>query len=35
LTIEETAEALRVSPMTIKREWNLAKAWLHREIFGQ
>jgi RNA polymerase sigma factor (TIGR02999 family) len=32
LTIEETAEVLRSSPATIKREWNLAKAWLLREI---
>jgi len=29
LTIEETAEVLRVSPATIKREWTTAKAWLH------
>lgn len=32
LTIEETAEALRTSPATIKREWTLAKAWLHKTI---
>lgn len=32
LSIEETAEALGVSPATIKREWNMAKAWLHREL---
>lgn len=32
LTIEETAEALRISPATIKREWTLAKAWLHKKI---
>lgn len=32
LTIEETAEALRVSPATIKREWTLAKAWLYKKI---
>jgi RNA polymerase sigma factor (TIGR02999 family) len=32
LSIEETAEALRFSPATIKREWIIAKAWLHREI---
>jgi RNA polymerase sigma factor (sigma-70 family) len=32
LTIEETAEALRISPATVKREWTLAKAWLHRMI---
>ena len=34
LTVEETAEALGVSPRTIKREWRMAKAWLHRELQG-
>jgi RNA polymerase sigma factor (TIGR02999 family) len=32
LSIEETAEALGVSPATLKRRWNLARAWLHREL---
>jgi RNA polymerase sigma factor (TIGR02999 family) len=32
LTIEETAEALELSPMTIKREWRIARAWLHCEM---
>jgi RNA polymerase sigma factor (TIGR02999 family) len=32
LTIEETAEALRSSPATIKREWAMARAWLRREL---
>ena len=32
LTIEETAEILKTSPMTVKREWATARAWLHREI---
>lgn len=32
LTIEETAEALGVSPATVIRQWRLAKAWLYREI---
>lgn len=32
LTIEETAEALGVSPMTVKRDWRTAKLWLRREI---
>jgi len=32
LTIEETAEVLKRSPATIKREWRIAKAWLRREI---
>ncbi len=35
LTIEETAEALGVSPSTVKREWLAAKAWLSREISRQ
>jgi RNA polymerase sigma factor (TIGR02999 family) len=34
LTIEETAHHLKVSPATVKREWTVAKAWLHREISG-
>jgi len=32
LTVEETAEALGVSAPTIKREWAMARAWLHREL---
>jgi len=32
LTIEETAHALGISPATVKREWTMAKAWLHREL---
>jgi RNA polymerase sigma factor (TIGR02999 family) len=32
LTIEETAEALGISPATVKVDWNMAKAWLRREI---
>jgi RNA polymerase sigma factor (TIGR02999 family) len=32
MTIEETAEALDVSASTISRDWNLAKAWLYREM---
>ncbi len=32
LSIEETATVLKVSPATVKREWLLAKAWLHREL---
>jgi len=32
LTIEETAAALGVSPRTVKRDWAMAQAWLHREI---
>ncbi len=32
LTIEETAEVMSVSPATVKREWMMARAWLHQEI---
>lgn len=32
LTIEEAAHTLNTSPMTVKREWTVAKAWLQREI---
>ena len=32
LSVEEAAEVMGVSPMTIKREWRSAKAWLHREL---
>jgi RNA polymerase sigma-70 factor (ECF subfamily) len=32
LTIEQTAKVLDISPATVKRDWNVAKAWLHREI---
>ena len=32
LTIDETAEAMRISPATVKREWQMAKAWLHKQI---
>ncbi len=32
LTVEEAAEATGLSPATIKREWSLARAWLHREL---
>ena len=32
LTVEETAEALGISPITVKRDWNLARAWLYGEL---
>jgi RNA polymerase sigma factor (TIGR02999 family) len=32
LTVEETAEVLKVSPDTVVRDWRLAKVWLHREL---
>ena len=34
LNIEETAEALDISPATVKREWVIARAWLRREVGG-
>jgi RNA polymerase sigma factor (TIGR02999 family) len=34
LSVEETAEALATSPATVKRDWTVAKAWLHRELQG-
>jgi RNA polymerase sigma-70 factor, ECF subfamily len=32
LSINETAEVLKVSEGTVRRDWSLAKAWLHREL---
>jgi RNA polymerase sigma-70 factor (ECF subfamily) len=32
LSVEETAEVLKLSPITVIREWNKAKAWLYREL---
>jgi RNA polymerase sigma factor (TIGR02999 family) len=32
LTVEETAEALSVSPLTVKRDWKMAKAWLYNSL---
>jgi RNA polymerase sigma-70 factor, ECF subfamily len=32
LSVEETAEALKLSPQSVMRDWKLAKAWLHREL---
>jgi len=34
LSIEETAEALGISPATVKRDWTTAKLWLHHELTG-
>ena len=34
LSVEETAEALHVSPETVKRDWRFAKLWLLRELDG-
>ena len=32
LTVEETAEVLGISPRTVKRDWAVARAWLHGEL---
>jgi len=32
MSIDETAEALSISPATVKREWAIARAWLNREL---
>jgi RNA polymerase sigma factor (TIGR02999 family) len=32
LSLEETAEALKISRATAARDWNVARAWLHREL---
>ena len=32
MSVEETAEALGLSPATIKRDWAMARAWLNREL---
>jgi RNA polymerase sigma factor (TIGR02999 family) len=34
LSVEETAEVLKISPRTVMREWSLAQAWLYRELAG-
>jgi RNA polymerase sigma factor (TIGR02999 family) len=35
MSIEETAAALGIAPATTKRAWNLARAWLFRELHGR
>jgi RNA polymerase sigma factor (TIGR02999 family) len=35
LSIEETAEVLKISPATVKRDWAMAKAWLRAELGGK
>ena len=32
LSVEQTAEVLDVSAMTVKREWNFARAWLYEQM---
>ena len=34
LSVEETAEVLKVSPVTVMRDWSTARAWLYRELLG-
>ncbi len=34
LSVEEMAEVLGISPQSVKRDWKLARAWLHKEIAG-
>jgi RNA polymerase sigma factor (TIGR02999 family) len=34
LSVEESAEVLKVSPVTVMRDWNTARAWLYREMSG-
>jgi RNA polymerase sigma-70 factor, ECF subfamily len=34
LTVEETAEVLKISPVTVRRDWSAAKIWLYREMTG-
>lgn len=34
LTVEETAAVMGTSPTTVKREWAVAKGWLHRAMSG-
>jgi RNA polymerase sigma-70 factor (ECF subfamily) len=35
LSVEETAEVLKVSAITVMRDWSSAKAWLYRELAGE
>ena len=35
MTVEETAEVLKISPETVTRDWGMARAWLLRELAGQ
>ena len=34
LGVEETAEVLKISPVTVKRDWRAARAWLYHELSG-
>jgi DNA-directed RNA polymerase specialized sigma24 family protein len=35
LSVDETAEVLKVSSITVMRDWSTAKAWLYRELAGE
>jgi RNA polymerase sigma factor (TIGR02999 family) len=35
LSVEETAQFLKISAVTVMREWRMAKAWLHRELSNE
>jgi len=35
LSVEETAEVLKVSPVTVMRDWSAAKTWLYSELTGR
>jgi len=35
LSVEETAIVLKVSPVTVRRDWSSAKIWLYRELTGE
>jgi RNA polymerase sigma factor (TIGR02999 family) len=35
LSVEETAEVLKISPVTVMRDWSTARAWLYRELTGE
>jgi DNA-directed RNA polymerase specialized sigma24 family protein len=34
LSVEEAAKVMRISPATVKREWNVAKVWLYTQMQG-
>ena len=35
LSVEETAAVIKVSPVTVRRDWSSAKIWLYRELSGE
>ena len=35
LSVEETAAVLKISPVTVRRDWSSAKIWLYRELTGE